>query len=176
MIVRGSDLLYSIQSNREGSQNMDYPPTFDLPTAHRYFSAECFNTAWDLIEKPRRTPDEDLDMLHRSLVALWHWTQRPDCTPTNRSIGLWQVSRVYAILGQEENARRYAELCLSVSQGPDVDPFYLAYAHEALARVELLAGNLSRVQEHLAEARRLAQGVAEEEEKMALLKDLETIR
>jgi hypothetical protein len=156
--------------------NMSDPPTFDLPTAHRYFSAECFNTAWDLIEKPRRTAEEDLDMLHRSLVALWHWSQRPDCTPTNRSIGCWQVSRVYAILGQEENARRYGELCLAVSREPDVPPFYLAYAHEALARAALLAGDIARVQEHLAEARRLAQGVTDGEEKSALLNDLETVR
>jgi hypothetical protein len=121
---------------------MSSPLSFDLPTAHRYFSSECFNTAWDLIEKPRRTPEEDLDMPHRSLAALWHWTQRPDCTPTNRSIGLWQVSRVYAILGQEQNARRYGELCLGASQGPEVAPFYLAYAREALARAEPLAGTL----------------------------------
>jgi len=121
---------------------MSDQPIFDLPGAHRYFSAECFNSAWELIDKPRRTPEEDLDMLHRSLAALPHWTQRPDCTPTNRSIGFWQVSRVYCLLGQEENARHYGELCLAVSRGADVPPFYLAYAHEALARAELVAGML----------------------------------
>jgi len=40
----------------------------------------------------------------------------------------------------------------------------------------LLAGDIASVQEHLAEARRCAQGVADEEEKSALLKDVESVR
>jgi hypothetical protein len=31
---------------------------FDLAAAHKYFSAHCFNAAWDLIEKKDRTPAE----------------------------------------------------------------------------------------------------------------------
>jgi len=56
-----------------------------------------------------------------------------------------------------------------------VPNLYLAYAHEALARAELLAGDAARVGEHLAEARRLAAGVTDAEEKTGLLKDLESI-
>ena len=50
-------------------------------------------------------------MLRLSLATTWHWTQRPDCTSTNLSIGYWQTARIYALLGQAENARRYAQMC-----------------------------------------------------------------
>lgn len=103
-------------------------PDFDLSAAHRYFSAHCFNQAWELIEKAERTPDEDEQMIRLSLAATWHWTQRSDCTPTHLSVGYWQAARIYAILGQAENARRYAQMCLEASQAPGVEPFYLAYA------------------------------------------------
>jgi hypothetical protein len=152
----------------------DQPP-FEPAAAHRYFSAHCFNSAWDLIDKSDRTPEEDIEMLHRAIAGLWHWTQRADCSATNRSIGLWQVSRVYAVLGQADNARRYAELCRSTSESAGVEPFYLGYAYEALARAEVLAGNAERVNEYLGMANRLAGKVADEESKTALLRDLETI-
>jgi hypothetical protein len=62
-------------------------------------------------------------MLHCAFAGLWHWTQRLDCTATNRSIGYWQISRIYALLGQADNAHRYGELCLKASQEPGVEPF-----------------------------------------------------
>jgi hypothetical protein len=147
----------------------------DPIAAHRYFSAHCFNSAWDLIDKPERTPEEDLEMLHRAMAGLWHWTQRPDCTATNRSIGFWQVSRIYSLLGQAENAHRYGVLCLRESQQEGVEPFYLAYAHEALARADMVAGKGEKMRQHLSDAQRIAGQVEEGDEKQGLLRDLETI-
>lgn len=57
---------------------MSQTPDFDRIAAHRYFSAECFNQAWDLIEKPQRTAEDNEKMLLLSIASLWHWTQRPD--------------------------------------------------------------------------------------------------
>ena len=42
--------------------------------------------------------------------------------------------------------RRYAELCLEVSSGDDVGPFYLGYAHEAAARAAAIAGDTAGMQ------------------------------
>lgn len=151
-------------------------PSFDLNAAHRYFSAHCFNQAWELIEKPNRTPSEDEQMIQIILASIWHWAQRPDCTPTNLSIGYWQTARIYALLGQAENARRCAQLCLEASQQPGVEPFYLAYAYEALARAEITAGEKGRAYGYLTEARRLAGEIKDESSRAALLADLETVR
>jgi len=155
---------------------MTKKPDFDLFSAHKFFAAQCFNQTWDYIDKPARTKSEEDSMLSLSLASLWHWTQREDCTPTNLSVGYWQVSRVFALLQQADNARHYGELCLEVSQKEGVLPFYLGYAYEALARAELVAGNRDKMADLLVQARQTAALISDAEEKKMLLKDLETIR
>ena len=86
-------------------------PEFDVAAAHRYFATQCYNDAFDLIDKRDRSADDDARMLHLSMSSLWHWTQRADCTSTNLSIGYWQVARIYALLGQPDNARRDGLRC-----------------------------------------------------------------
>ena len=155
---------------------MSKQPDFDLSLAHRYFAAECFNRAWDLINKAERTPEEDEQMIRLSLASHWHWTQRADCTQENLSIAYWQTSRVYALLGQTDNARRYARLCLEASRGEDVPLWCLGYAYEALARSELVAGNLTSMSEYLREALSIAEAITDPETRQMLLADLETIK
>ncbi len=150
-------------------------PDFDLQAAHKYFSAECFNRAWDYIDKPALSSSEADMMLRLSLASLWHWTQRKDCTPTNLSVGYWQVSRVFALLRQADNARHYGKLSLEESQKEGVRPFCLGYAYEALARAEYVAGNLYDKEAYLKQARQIATTVKDEEEKKLLMDDLETI-
>lgn len=155
---------------------MTNPPPFDLQSAHRYFSVECFNRAWDYIDKASRTPEEDEEMLRLSLASLWHWTQRADCSPVQCSVGNWQVARVYALLGQADNARRYAQRCRQVSQDDSLAPFYLAYAYEALARAEMAAGEREAMNGYLEQARLLAERMRDPEARQMLLRDLESIR
>jgi hypothetical protein len=150
-------------------------PDFDLQSAHKYFSAECFNRAWDYIDKSVRNTEEDDWMLQFSLASLWHWRQRKDCTPTNLSVGYWQVSRVYALIGQTDQARHYGQLCLEVSKTEGVLPFYLGYAYEALARSEATAGEREKMKEFLSQAQQVASTLPDPEAKEQLLKDLATI-
>jgi hypothetical protein len=88
-------------------------------------------------------------------------------------VGYWQASRIQALLGNATEARRHAEVSLSYST--ELEPFYLAYAHEALARAALLARDATEAAEHLSHARRLAANVAQKEHQAMLLKDLETL-
>jgi hypothetical protein len=150
-------------------------PTLDLQAAHHHFSTDCFNRAWDFIDEPARTPEEEDEMLLLSLTSTWHWIQRSDRSPTNLSVSYWQNARVFTLLGQVENARRFAQRCLQVSQGEGIAPFYLAYAYEALARAEMLAGDRDKMKEYLLKGRELAARVMEKEEKSMLLADFDTI-
>ena len=150
-------------------------PEFDLDAAHRYFSADCFNKAWDLIDKPNRTPEENEEMIRLSVTSIWHWTERKDHTKTNLSVGFWQLSRIYALLGQVDDARQYGQKSLNLVQDDEGLPFYRAYANEALARAELVAGNHSKKEAYLKEAQRLAAGIADPEDRKQLLDDLGTI-
>ena len=149
-------------------------PEFDLTAAHKFFSTHCFNKAWDLIDQPSRTPEQDEEMIRLSLASTWHWKQRDDCTQVNLSVSFWQTSRIYSILGQVDNARRYARLCLDASQGEDVSQFYLGYAYEAMARAESLFGD-TQVEQYLEKARNIAAAMSDSDEKQMLLDDLAAI-
>jgi hypothetical protein len=144
----------------------------DAQAAHRHFSAQCFNKTWELIEKPNRTPSEEDEMLRLTFASHWHWTQREDYTPVKGSIGYWQISRVFALLGQPDNARRFAQRSLDAA---GADPFFAGYAYEALARAESIAGNMARAQDALERARKLAEEVKDSEDRQLLVADLATI-
>lgn len=140
---------------------------------HSFFSVYCFNTAWSLMEKTNRTPEEDDQMILLSHTSIWHWMQRDDCQNSNLSVGYWQASRIYSILGRADEARRYAQLCFRHSQ--EEVPFLRAYANEALARAEKVAGNGNLATQYHAEATRLAESVEEADDRKLLLDDLATI-
>lgn len=145
-------------------------PEFDQAAAHRFFSANCFNRAWELIGKPDRTAEDDRLMVALNQASIFHWQQRLDCTDTHRSIGYWQASRIHALLGNAAEARRHAQTSLAFAQ--NAEPFYRGYAFEALARAEKLAGNPARAAEYAAKAQIDAQSVSEADEREALLADL----
>jgi hypothetical protein len=147
--------------------------TSETQAAHRYFSAQCFNEAWDLIDKPGRTPEEERRMVALCHASIHHWLCRPDCTDRNRSIGYWQASRVEAVLGNAEQARRWGEVCLEYSR--ELGPFLLGYAHEALARAAMLAGDRDVMERHLDAAHGQAACVEEPDDREALLKDLDDV-
>jgi hypothetical protein len=150
-------------------------PDFDEAAVHRYYSADCYNRAWDLIDKVDRSPEEAEQMIRLGMASMWHWSHREDVTITNYSIGYWQLSRIYALLGQLENARRYGFLCLEASQGEDIPAFVLGYAYEALARTEALAGDAGKKDEYLRLAYQAAERIDDRDDKDHFLADLDTI-
>lgn len=145
----------------------------NVAAAHHHFSAEFFNLTWELIEKEERSSEGTERMISMSHASLAHWRMRHDCTARNLSIGYWQLSRVYAVAGQADNASHYGQLCLELSgQEP---PFYIAYAHESLGRAAKLKGDKALLDFHLAEAGRWASQVSDPEEKKMLDDDLDRL-
>lgn len=150
-------------------------PNFDIQEAHKFFSADCFNKTWDLMDKDGgRSTEENMEMLHTAIASLWHWTQREDVAPKNLSIGYWQVSRVYCLIRQPNNARRYGLLSLHHAKG--LSPFLQGYAYETLARAEMLADKRFIMKEYLAKAREMLEQIEDEEDRQALAKDLDQIQ
>lgn len=147
---------------------------FDIQEAHKYFSADCFNKTWEHIDKDgTRSSEESMEMLHTAIASLWHWGQRKDVTPENLSVGYWQVSRVYCLIGQPKNARRYGLLALEKAKA--LSPFFKGYAYETLARAEMVADNRVIMRVYLEKAREALEQIEEKEDKEILEKDLETI-
>lgn len=141
--------------------------------AHQYFSAHCFNAAWELIDKADRTSEEAETLINLCHASLWHWSQRGECTSRHRSIGYWQLSRAYAVLRRAESARQYAELSLQWSGGED--PFVTGYAYEALARAEAIRGNLPEMREYIQMATENANRVSDAKDRELLIDDIKDI-
>jgi len=146
------------------------PPDFDLAAAHKYFSARCFNQAWELMEKAVRSEDENRLMAALSQASIYHWLQREDRNDQRLSVGYWQASRIQSLLGNAAEAIRLARISLGYSA--HLNPFYLGYAHEALARAHGLARDLAAAKQHLAAARECAARVSSKDERELLESDL----
>ena len=152
---------------------MSSSPPLDVAAAHKYFAAHCFNAAWDLIDKPERTAEDDRMMVALSQASIYHWLNRPDCEPRRLSVGYWQASRIQALLGNAVEATHHAEVCLQYSVGQD--PFLLGYAYEAMARAARTAGNPRKAAEQLALAKEQVALVSNNEDRELLQKDLEDL-
>ncbi|MBE0635564.1 hypothetical protein IH601_06180 [Candidatus Bipolaricaulota bacterium] len=150
----------------------------DTAKTHEKFSVQCFNSAWELLDRIDRSLAEDEEMLRLSITSIWHWTQRSDCTNQNLAMGYWQVSRIHAVQGRADEARRYGELCLAASvdkKDDQIAPFMLAYAYEALARAESAASEPEKRDHYVAEARKIAETICDPDTLKMLLDDLATI-
>jgi len=107
----------------------------------RAAAVSLFNEAWSYIDLEARSQDEERMMLATALGSLACW--RKVGNEKNFSISDWQVSRVYALIGDAGQARIYGESALRVAETGTLEPFYVGFAYEALARAALVAGDAS---------------------------------
>jgi hypothetical protein len=83
---------------------------------------------------------------------------------------LASLSRAYALVGDGGNALAHASKSFEYSEG--LHPFYIAYAHEALARAAKILNNGAAFDKHLAAAQALLPAIEEDEDRRALQKEL----
>ncbi|MEH7235135.1 hypothetical protein [Bacillus sp. JJ1562] len=140
--------------------------------SHKQLATECFNKVWDLLETSDRTKIETEEMIHLCHASFWHWTQVQNHTEQNLSIGYWQLSRVYAVTDNGEQALYYAERCVEISKNAELAPFYIAYGYEALARSYILLNIKGQAEEAIIQVKRYTELVKIEQSKNLLLVDL----
>lgn len=141
----------------------------------RRLAANLFNRTWELLRQEERTPEEDDRLAHIAHASRFHWGEAG--TAANLARGEWMCSRVYAELGRVEPALHHAQRCLAYVEAylSEMEDWDLPYAHEALARAHLVAGDEAAARRHAEEARRLGGAIAEDEDRELLLGDLETL-
>jgi hypothetical protein len=147
-----------------------------MQDVHRQLSGQCFNQCWDFIDKPERTEEDTERMRLLAYASLWHWTQREDCAPMNLSVGEWQVARVEALAGNGAVARAAGRRCLGLGQDHGLEPFYVGYAYEALARADLVLGDRAAATGHLASACEALSAVTDAESARMLAADLDALQ
>lgn len=143
---------------------------------HREIAIKYFNAVWDLLELSERTTAQEEQMIHLAHSSFWHWSQVENHTPKNLSIGYWQLSRVYAVSGLGERSLYFAKCCEEISLKNDLEPFYIAYAYEALSRANAILGCIDKSNEQKEIALKYVQNIKIENSKEMLLKDLHSIK
>jgi hypothetical protein len=135
----------------------------------RKLAAHLFNETWRLIEKPDRTPEEDVFMIHSAHASRYHWQSVGDSS--HKAIGEWQISRVYSLLSLSDPALYHARLCLGICETQSVSAFLRGCAHEAMARAFSFTDKTSARLHHQA-ASELAVLVQDPEDRSILESDL----
>ena len=144
------------------------------PIDHRSLAVALFNRTWVLLDQDSRSPDDDVEMLTAAFTSRYHWLQVGEAR--NFSVSDWQVSRVAAVLGHAGLAAEYGRRSLETATRAELGPFYVAYAHEALARAALLAGDDAGRHEHLETASELMSQIEDASERDLLAPDLDELR
>lgn len=142
---------------------------------HRQLGVDYFNGVWTLLEKERRTPAEDDELIHLVHASSYHWLQTPECKPENRARGEWICSRVYAVLGRGEPALYHGRRCLEHCEEHGIGDWDLAFAYEALARANLVAGDREAAEGWVGKAREAGEAIAEEDDREHFESELATL-
>jgi hypothetical protein len=150
--------------------------TKGIQLIHQQFASHCFNKTWTFIDKKERTAADIEDMILTASASFWHWKQREDCTPTNLSVAYWQMGRVYCLAGETKLAKSFAENCLKVTIEGQLSPFYLGYAYEVLANVELLEKNYKTAAIYLSKADTELAKITDKEELKYLTDDVNKLK
>jgi hypothetical protein len=144
-----------------------------MSSQERQLGVDLYNDTWRLLE----SREDDDELVHQAHASAYHWLKAPECESRNRARSEWLCSRVYSVLGRAEpalhHAKRSFEIC---EQHPDnVEDWDLAFAYEALARANRVAGNEEEARRYEERGRELADAISDPEDREIVLKDLATL-
>jgi hypothetical protein len=139
----------------------------------RKVAVELFNRVWELMEKPRRSREEDDEMIHAAHASRYHWGVVGKAE--NRARGEWQISRVYTVLGRAEPAVAHAQRCLEICRQHGLADWDIAYAYESLARAHKTAGHAAEARKFKKLAHAAGEQISEAEEREHFDEDYSTL-
>ena len=146
--------------------------TYTESEAHLYFAKHYNNKTWELLEQPKRTPEENEQMVDFAHASLAHW--RTAGTGVRHQRGEWMLARVYTVVGEKNLALYHARRCKQIldNERAEMQDFDLAFASEALARAYALNGDTSEAQKFLEEAQKAGEAIADEEDRKIFFNDI----
>ena len=124
---------------------------------------QCFNKTWDYIDKPDRTPAEDLEMINCAHASRYLWGQVG--TPLHLERGEWLISKVYFLIGSGERALVHAQACHDICVQNNIGDFDITFAFECLANAFKLLGNQEKCDHYRKAAYDSLDGIAQQEDR-----------
>ncbi len=138
---------------------------------HLLFAKSTNQLVWQLLEKKRRTPEEEEMMIESAHASYFHWLKAGNRVHHQR--GLWLVSRVYAAVKDVSNSLLYARKCLALTKRypKEMEDFDLAYAYEANARASFLSKRSGDGKRYLSLAKTAGDKISDPENKNIFFND-----
>jgi hypothetical protein len=117
---------------------------------HKKIAKQCFNQAWDYLDKKSRDADDEQQMLHLAHSSRYHWGFVGNAR--NFAVGDWQLSRVYAALNEPRLALHFAKSALELTQKNNLSS-NLPSAYEGMARAYTIAKENRSARDYITKAR-----------------------
>jgi tetratricopeptide (TPR) repeat protein len=138
---------------------------FSEAEAHRHFAIKFNGATWDLLDKADRTKEDDDLLVLSAYASLRHWLEAG--TGVHHQRGEWMIARVYSVLGRAEGALYHAKRCLELTEqyAGEVEDFDRAFAYEAVARANAIAGNHDEALKYVALAEEAGAAIADQQNK-----------
>lgn len=137
-----------------------------------YFAKTANQQVWKLLDKRKRTKEENELMIHAAYASSYHWLEVGTKMHNQRSH--WLLSRVYTVTKDAPNALKHAKKCMELTQKypREMKDFDLAYAYEALARANFLNRQSVYGNRYLDTAKKAGEKIKNPEDKTLFFKDL----
>ena len=139
---------------------------------HHYMGIEMNNQTWGLLDKKDRSEQDNIRIINFAKASLYHWRKSDKYNVENEQRGQWLISRVYAILGQSDEALSYAKEVLKITEDNNLKDFDLAYAYESMARAHSISENIDESEEWYKKAKTAGDLIANEKDKKYFILDL----
>ncbi len=108
--------------------------------ANRELAVETYNTAWDLLDSPERTRDEEDELLALAFASRHHWGAAGG-EAEQLAVGDWFIGHVAAHLGLAELAVRFSFRALQRVEEIEADGWLRASAYEGMTRAFACSGD-----------------------------------
>ena len=144
---------------------------FTLGEAHTKFARWSNGRAWELLDKPSRTAEEDDEMVETAHASIYHW--RAVGTALHIQRGKWLLAHVYGRLKNEGLSLKYANDCLSMTMAhkAELKDFDIAYAYEGMARSLALNKQMDEARKYHDMAQSAGEQIANEEDRKTFAND-----
>jgi hypothetical protein len=109
-------------------------------SGHRELAVSTYNAAWELLDSPDRTEDEDDRALTLAFTSRHHWAEAGG-GDQELAIGDWFIGHVAAHLGLAGVAQRFSRRALDRVEGAGIGGWLLASVYEGMARAAACAGD-----------------------------------
>jgi hypothetical protein len=145
----------------------------EASSAHRAFAVAAFNGAWELIDLPARTPQQQRQMLMLAFASRWHWGEVG--TDENVVVSDWQVGHVAALAGEVGLARQFSEAAYDLARSAGLPDWLRASTAEGMARAYAVAGDRDGYERYAEEARTLVAALDNDEDRELITGQLASI-